>query len=95
MEWEDFEESWNNWGRRELVDELSRHHGLTDNAKDLLDDVDGEVLRQWWMDHANTPYYTESDGVSIPIRHYVHKMTRPCLAKMLWQVRHQRQGTQS
>lgn len=95
MEWEDFEESWNNWGESELRRELKRHFGLSDATSDLLDDVDGEVLREWWMDHANTPYYTESDGVAIPIRSYVHKMTRSCLAAMLWQVRHQRQGDQS
>lgn len=90
LESEDFEESWDNWGRRELVDELSRHHGLTDNAKDLLDDVDSDVLRDWWMNNANEPYFMESDGVNIPIRAYADKMTRSELAKMLWDVRSHR-----
>ena len=95
LEYEGFEESWDSWGRRELVDELSRHHGLTDNAKDLLDDVDSDVLREWWMHNANEPYFMESGGVNIPIRAYANRMARSELAKMLYEARHKRQGATS
>jgi hypothetical protein len=85
LEWDEFRESWNSWGCRELKDTLKKRVGSL--SEDLVDDIDSEVLFDWWINHADSAYEGNDSGVSIPIDHYAGRMTDSELARMLWDVK--------
>ncbi len=82
-EWDEFSEGWESWGCKGLVSEVVRVFGLSDRSEEVLQDADREVLRQWWMDNASEPYFSESDGVCIPVRRHVEGMDRADCAALL------------
>jgi hypothetical protein len=65
-EWEEFEEGWENYAARDLVQSLRKDFGLSDVVYYFLEEVSKDDLREFWMAHANEPYFGESDGICIP-----------------------------
>lgn len=86
-QWEEFLQSWNDWGWCDLRDMVKEEFGLSETTCDRLDDVDPGKMQEWWMRHANEPYNEDSSGIYIPIHSFVKRMTRDDCARMLWETR--------
>lgn len=67
-EYDDFLESWDNWGAKDFRKFLVSTFRLGECAEEVLDDMDDEKLREFYVEHASEPYYSESSGVSMKFR---------------------------
>ena len=84
-EWDDFEESWNNYACSDFRKYLVREFALYDSTSDLLDDVDGDDLRELFLQNSNNPYHSESSGVHVNVEYA--NVPRCELAALLWKAR--------
>jgi hypothetical protein len=41
---------------------------MCEAAEEVIDDIDTDKLREFYMDHASEPYFCESSGVSMTFR---------------------------
>jgi len=83
-EYEDFLESWSSWGCRDFIRSLTKQFTLKDEAQNLLDAIDIDIMREFYMEHANEPYICESSGVSMNTDHCAKSISRQTLASFLW-----------
>lgn len=84
---EEFAESWNDWGWYDLRDLIKEAFELSENTADRLDDIEPAQMSDWWAQHARETYFEESSGINIPIRRHVEDMTRNDCAHLLQIVR--------
>jgi hypothetical protein len=82
-EFEDFCDSWRSWACREFVRNVADAFGLGDAARNRLEDIDQDAAREFYMEHASEPYYSESSGVCVPTGRCAHRMTRDDCAALL------------
>ena len=53
-EWEEKQEDWNNWARKEFIGKLEKEFGLNDATVNFLDDVvDSDTLHQFCDEHCS------------------------------------------
>jgi hypothetical protein len=65
-EWEDFCESWDSYGAKQVADDAARNLGFGTTLRDFLRcDADRDDFRQFFMDHSNEPYFSDSGGVNV------------------------------
>ena len=84
-EWDDFEESWNNYACKDFREHLVHTFSLYDSTSDLLDDVSDDDLRELFLQNSNNPYHSESSGVHINVEYA--NVPRCELAALLWKAR--------
>lgn len=90
-EWEDYEQSWQDWAARDFRRGLIKEFGLHSKpAESAIDDCDNDTLREFYeqLTPSGEYYICESSGVSILVSHAVERCTRDDLAKFLRSVRH-------
>lgn len=80
---DDYQESWDSWGYRDFVRALVQHFGLGWTVRDFLQDLDSDILQEFWESFAPERYYSESSGVCIPFGRGVQECTRETLAEFL------------
>lgn len=88
-EWEDYTESWENYGARDFARGLVRAFDLRERAEDILDGCDNDTLREFYesLITSGEYYVGESSGVHLPIDRAIEKCTREELARFLRQCR--------
>lgn len=84
-EWEDFTSSWDVYAAHELRCALVKMLAFEDDgaAGRFIDALDNETLREWYMELASEPYFSESSGVCIPIDRFISDLSRETLASFL------------
>jgi hypothetical protein len=92
-EWEDFEESWDNWACKDFREHLVHTFSLYDSTSDLLDDVDNEDLRELFLQNSSHPFHSECSGVHVNVQYA--NVPRCELATLLWKARRDRLHTVS
>jgi len=67
-EYNQFLESWDDWGADDFRKAIARALGADDDAdlETALDDVPDNDLRKLYMDNADNPYYSDGGGCYIP-----------------------------
>lgn len=87
-EWEDYLESWSDWGRKCFVRSLVKEFWLENwEIANALDDIDAEQLREFYRDHAQFEYEHDSGGCILNTDRAAKAITRDQLAAFLWAVR--------
>jgi hypothetical protein len=84
-EWDDFEESWDNYACKDFREHLVHTFSLYDSTSDLLDDVSDDDLRELFLQNSNEPYHSESSGVHVNVEYA--NVPRCELAALLWKAR--------
>lgn len=89
LEHEEYQDSWRDYGASDFVRSLVKEFGLSDAARELLDDCDGDALQEFY--ESNIPsgeFYTpEGSGVRLNIDYAVRHCTREAMAAFLKQLR--------
>ncbi len=75
-EYEEFLSSWADWGADQFKEDLIKEFELDDEEKELIENADTEVLREFFMDHAPDPYHAEDSGVCINTSSAAKRLTR-------------------
>lgn len=80
----DFVQSWNAWICGDFRDALASYYRLGDAAKDRLDLIDKDVLRELWTEVADVPYTSSDEGTNVRFeRADLRRIGRPRLTQLL------------
>ncbi len=74
-EYEEFLSGWSDYGASDFRKAIKKCFEMSDEDQDLLDDMDDDKLRQFYMDRAPDPYHCEGSGVCINIDSMIRHMT--------------------
>jgi len=81
-ETDEAEESWNNYGRRDVIRQIASDYGLSELAKEALDDADSGVLYRFYCGNCNEPYFFDGGGCNF--RPQSFSASREQLAAFIW-----------
>lgn len=66
MEWNEYLEAWELWGRKDFIKELEKEFCLFDSVTDFLDDIDNNTLREFYEElYPNETYYSDNSGINL------------------------------
>lgn len=74
-EYEEFLSGWSSYGAHDFRRAIRKFFDITGEQEELLDNVDDDNLREFYMDRASEPYTPESNGVYIASARMVERMT--------------------
>ena len=82
-EWEEYLESWSNYGCRDFCKAVLGRHSLCEQAEDAFRDLDSDVLRKLHEDNADSLYEFDSDGCNIRVHASAAKITEDMVIDVL------------